>query len=234
MINRHTYLKLILSVVILSLLGTTIASAQGDPIFELGYKPFGSFQGQNFDTVNVLNGYVDFHVPFVSYPQRGGKLKMDFFFHYLPNIFVATQYSGTDCPSGHGYCIYFNYTGTDITLGDNFQTDITRNCVTPSYIPSIVTAPDGSTHQIAPSSTMASDGSAYEAAMYQGWPPVCTSPSSYTDAVINRNGIRHIFGASGGSGFSWYEDPNGNKITENFNCNNGICLPNWTDSMTRT
>ncbi len=47
------------------------------PNFDTGLKPYGSFHGGDIDTVSMSQGGLSIHIPFLSYPQRGGKLKLD-------------------------------------------------------------------------------------------------------------------------------------------------------------
>ena len=53
-----------------------------DPIFETGLKPYNTYHGGDIDIINVRNGDLMLDIPLVSYPQRGGKLKLDFVLHY--------------------------------------------------------------------------------------------------------------------------------------------------------
>ena len=55
-----------------------VAVAQTAPNIENGFKSFGSYHGGDLDTVNLQTGNVMFHVPLFSYPQRGGKLSMNY------------------------------------------------------------------------------------------------------------------------------------------------------------
>jgi RHS repeat-associated protein len=38
---------------------------------EIGFKPYGSYHGGDLDSVNLSNGFLNLHIPLVSYPQRG-------------------------------------------------------------------------------------------------------------------------------------------------------------------
>lgn len=164
-------LSLIAFVVFFQAVTPRNASAQGDPIFEEGFKPFGSFQQGNIDSVNLLNGYLNLSIPIASYPQRGGKLKVDFLFNYLANIFLTVQ---TDCGSGFGYCYYYVPSSGAISWRNDFEFNLQRNCVPPDYNPDAVTGPDGSAHLIGPSSSLTSDGTAYDIIQYPNTtPPGC-------------------------------------------------------------
>src|SRR5258708_3794179 len=70
-------LKLKTLVVILA--GSLVAGAQTARNLENGFKPFGSYDGTHFDTVNVMNGNLMVHIPlYPEAPQRGGKLDMQY------------------------------------------------------------------------------------------------------------------------------------------------------------
>jgi hypothetical protein len=47
-----------------------------------GLEPFGSYKGGNIDTINLRSGQLMVDIPIMSYPQRGGKLKLNFVLHY--------------------------------------------------------------------------------------------------------------------------------------------------------
>src|SRR5690242_9259430 len=57
-----------------------IVSAQTTPHLENGVKSFGSYDGGSFDTINLLNGNINFHLPLFSYPQRGGSIPVAYVF----------------------------------------------------------------------------------------------------------------------------------------------------------
>jgi len=54
-----------------------IASAQATPDVDQGFRPYGSYEGGDIDTVNLSNGNLTLHIPVLSYPQLG-KVKLDF------------------------------------------------------------------------------------------------------------------------------------------------------------
>jgi YD repeat-containing protein len=60
-----------------------VLRAQQGPNLQPGapaFTPTSSPDG--LDDVNLVNGNVSIHIPLISYPQVGGKLKMDFFYYY--------------------------------------------------------------------------------------------------------------------------------------------------------
>src|SRR5258708_32624555 len=66
-------------VLIALLLIAVLSFAQTAPNLENGFKPFGSYDGTHFDTINVMNGNLMVHMPLYSEaPQRGGKLDMQY------------------------------------------------------------------------------------------------------------------------------------------------------------
>jgi hypothetical protein len=72
-----------------------MASAQTDINIEQGLKPYGSYMGGNVDTVSLTNGNLMLHIPLVSYPQRGGSLKLSFFLRYNNKGYHIRQWSFT-------------------------------------------------------------------------------------------------------------------------------------------
>lgn len=47
------------------------AAAQTNPNLEIGIKPYGSYDSNDFDSISVTNQNLFLHIPFLSYPQRG-------------------------------------------------------------------------------------------------------------------------------------------------------------------
>jgi len=47
------------------------ASAQDNPNLQNGIVPFGTYDGSDFDTVNLHSGNLALHIPLFDYPQRG-------------------------------------------------------------------------------------------------------------------------------------------------------------------
>jgi len=71
--------KMLVVILALILAGSLTAGAQTAPNLENGFKPFGSYDGTHFDTINVMNGNLMVHIPLYSEaPQRGGKLDMQY------------------------------------------------------------------------------------------------------------------------------------------------------------
>jgi len=83
--------------------GAAPAWCQLDPNTLQGLTPYASFHGGDLDSVNLGSGKLDIHIPLLSYPQRGGKLRMSFTVRYLDSenyTFKTCNKVGTDCEQG--------------------------------------------------------------------------------------------------------------------------------------
>ena len=72
---------------------STSASAQTEPLYEQGLKPYGSFQGGSIDSVSLATQKLSLHIPLVSYSQRGGKLHVGFFINYTNGAWTSSTIS---------------------------------------------------------------------------------------------------------------------------------------------
>ena len=227
MLNQRAFVAGLLTVCgLMFTLGDAKAQQQGG-IFELGFKPYGSFEGGNIDTVDLMNRALHVRIPVVSYPQRGGVLKMPLYHAYTSLLFQGLDISnGGGCTSAcYTYIIPTGNVGSgplDITM--NVQRDYTF----PYAVWAI--SQDGSRHITSGHDNFTRDGTGYQVG------PVVnpTRPCPWTDWVADRTGVRRSFGCTGSGtsaqAFGYYEDANGNKITENY-ANGG--LSGWTDTMGR-
>jgi RHS repeat-associated protein len=81
--------KLVTSVVLVcalcSIAFVVTAVSQDLDIENRGLKPFGAYEGGNLDSVSMANGSLTLHIPFWSYPQRGGKLRLNYFINFTSN-----------------------------------------------------------------------------------------------------------------------------------------------------
>jgi RHS repeat-associated protein len=95
----RTVLRSILAIV---LVGTSsLVMAQTSPNLENGFKPYGSYDGGNFETVNLLNGNLMLDLPApVQYPQRGGRLNSHFSFYLTSKNWVVQCVSNPNSPTG--------------------------------------------------------------------------------------------------------------------------------------
>ena len=93
---NSTFLGVVFSVLVFALTGSAVG-AQVDANQEQGFNQYGSYDFQDVDTVSMTNGNLLLHVPLVSYPQRGGKLKLDFSLMYerpVWNVISMTTSAG--------------------------------------------------------------------------------------------------------------------------------------------
>ena len=60
--------------------------AQTTPDMYQGVSAYQSFQQNDFDNVNVVNGNLYLQIPLLSYPQRGGKLRLNFYIYLNDKI----------------------------------------------------------------------------------------------------------------------------------------------------
>ena len=87
-------LALILVAAIGCLPPLSFAQARDLPVDDRGLKPFGSYAGRNLDSINMANGSLTLHIPFWSYPQRGDKLRLNYFINFTSNPWKTTEFCG--------------------------------------------------------------------------------------------------------------------------------------------
>ncbi len=248
------FVRIFLSLSLLLLFASSIrmAQAQDDPNFENGLKPFGSYHAGNIDHIDLSNGALNVDIPLISYPQRGGKLKLDFTLHYhnSGNYYDCGGYdTDNNCElySGqetldHGWNVQDGAPFASILCGlplddyNNASWDF--SCQGAAY------TSDGGVHQIFPESNMTTwrpfDSSGLQVSLNS--PPNWQNTSRYsvTDASgVTYSGLTYsdsIAGCtaplgnyySGDVGGDWIsrQDTNGNQIT----CSSST---GWTDTMGR-
>jgi RHS repeat-associated protein len=72
------FLRAISIVSVFAFLAISPAAAQVDPDPQLGIRPYESLHAGDIDVVSLTNGTATVQIPLISYPQLGGKLKLDF------------------------------------------------------------------------------------------------------------------------------------------------------------
>jgi YD repeat-containing protein len=217
--------------------------AQDNANFEIGLKPFGAYQMGNIDSVGFGNGSLAADIPLISYPQRGGKLKLEFSVHYS-NAAYSLQYV---CYQNY-YCGWVTYpvsAGMGVIDEQEVSTSFTPTTGGPnSYNVLRLIDSDGAGHLLGATGTNlleSLDATGYHATGGSG-----SSPSYPFVSVIDKKGISYVpnnancrygfvgFSVVDSSGYSTLprvcagsrSDPNGNQIT--FSSTSG-----WTDSMGR-
>ena len=77
--------------------------AQTDPDPQLGMRPYDGFDAGKIDQISTTTGGLAVDIPLISYPQRGGNLKLDFALHYQN----SGAFANYQCFLGH--CSYVWY-----------------------------------------------------------------------------------------------------------------------------
>lgn len=214
--------------------------AQDNPDFEIGVKPYGTYMEGNIDNVNIGNGSLDVDIPLISYPQRGGKLKLDFSVHYF-NGSVSIAQVCYDVPVEGLVCSYQS-SGTQsglaviddqaLTYGipgssgnppcTNFQQNDASGI---SYCVFDVMDSDGAVHDMYPTNDTGTTFRAVDATGLLAFSSGSTGADGPT-TFIDSSGITH-------TNLSWANvsdtrtDSDGNTIT--YSATTG-----WTDSLGRT
>lgn len=143
------HLRAFLGVAGLLLFGC-LAYSQVDPNLEVGLKPYGSFHGGDLDSISMVNGNLNVHIPLWSFPQRGGA-RLNYFLRYNDKFWTVKN----TCVAGTCNASWFIPTsglGIQIALDQGVTTTAQQvNIGTqshPKYISVVSFAtPDGSSHQ---------------------------------------------------------------------------------------
>src|SRR5260370_30847350 len=94
----------IIGAFLLALVVLPLGWGQFPDIPDKGFRPFGSYQLSDIDSVNLATGNLVLHIPIVSYPQRGNVPPLSLSVRYNnPRWAVRFQYGGVQ-----------QYTGADI------------------------------------------------------------------------------------------------------------------------
>ena len=231
----------------LLLVAVLFANAQ-DTGVEQGIKPYGAYHGGDIDSISLGNGNLTLHIPLISYPQRGGKLRVGFSVLYQ-NLFYTNTDNCTKNPLPN--CVphiwvyhltygqpYPNGAYTPLSIVPDFYPTVSNLSVTQDSGVKII-EPDGAVHPMGRTTGQmyaSMDASGYKYS-YDG--AVFGDPLG-TGTIIDRHGTRYSFPyLSGGccepnypGPISKIEDVDGNVLTPNYNANNG--LVSWTDTLGRT
>jgi RHS repeat-associated protein len=189
--------------------------AQTTPDLEEGTRPYGAYDGGQFDSVNLASGKMNIKIPLISYPQRGGKLKLSFSAiwtnfsarltelctPHLPCQFIASRNGGAFGIDSNNSVWVTGVTNPGTGNIDHYQAILS----------------DASTHVFGNTS-----GTVWESLDATG---MRFDASSYV--LTDANGVRYTENTNPGY-ISLVEDPNGNKMSYND--------PNttWTDTFGRS
>jgi hypothetical protein len=195
-------------------------NAQDDPNFEIGLKPYGSYHMGQIDNINLGNGSLDVDIPLISYPQRGGKLKLDFSLHYQS----LSSSKSEQCYEGD--CIWIpSVNGEGLAVIDQQSLNVVDGACTLYN--------SGNGEEYCNFQIINSDGAGH---LYAAANSTSTSTALRTiDATGTSNGSASAIDTEGISHsnitFAYpdsREDANGNQITYS------IPAATWTDTMGRT
>lgn len=215
MSSMHSPSRHLLLLTSYALFATSVARAQQDPTTAQGLTPYGSFHGGDIDSVILINGKLNLHIPLISYPQRGGKLHAGFFVSYPnPSFSVQKVCAGypTTCKT------FWSFGGTGVQISTDLDITLSSTLDNNGVNHYLAVTPDGSQHQMESTSdgllSLDATGFHYD---------------STAQILIDRDGIRYsgTTNPGGVGGHTRIEDPNGNLLT---------LTPNgsaWTDTLGR-
>jgi RHS repeat-associated protein len=219
--------RVIVSAVLLIVFAAPRLAAQKEINLENGLDPYGSYQHGNVDSVSMINGNVNVHIPFKSFPQRG-KVRLDFSL-----VWNAKNWSIVQTSHSGGVIGYWNYAdGTRVagmqlvkeqSLYYNFSTTTLSNGIGSQTVTLYgATTPDGSYHAYGQLSSWwnfvpAIDGSGIT-------PSLVGATSVQPTGAYDREGIKYIW-APNAYLRPETEDSNGNKISTSDS--------GWTDTVGR-
>ena len=207
-----------------------------DQDFETGQNPYRSYESGNIDSIDLLTRGLNVDIPLISYPQRGGKLALEFDLHYINQgnwwNYSGGGYtsSGPNLTNGFGVILKdfpSTWGASCESLGDSYGTYTCSASVTMS---------DGSSRSMLPITVKnweSEDTSGFQMDGYD-WQGMSTPP-----VLIDANGTEYnqpfapaLFPYPvGGLAVTNYvptlvEDTNGNEITYSSSAG-------WTDTMNR-
>jgi hypothetical protein len=74
---------------------SNLLSAQTTPNLENGWKPYGSYEGSQLDTVNLMNGNLMLHAPLIPGAPQRGSLQVS------NTVYVTSKDWQISCSSGN-------------------------------------------------------------------------------------------------------------------------------------
>jgi RHS repeat-associated protein len=199
---------------LLAAVGQLNLAAQENPNLDVGFRPFGSYEGGDFDTVAFGTRTVSIFTPIASWPQRGSQLKSSLNLLYNNKAWGVHE----TCNLQTGACTFdwrWQYPATNprpkgtvqLIVSTGNVTSTLRNVKGPTgqnvVLYSAVTE-DGATHPLNPSGTSAAGMESIDATGI--WFGGDVSYAPYTTTLIDKRGV--VSGTVNG-----VQDTNGNYIT---------------------
>jgi len=192
--------------------------AQATADVEIGDKLGAAFHGSDIDTITLTNEGLTVNVPLMSYPQRGGKLRLDLGFRYYSPTYTTTTTNSCRPPAKP--CSVTAYSGGptgsigDLESGTAVQwTRYTLPGYNPPdyyWLPKVV-GPDGSVHflgLISGNIWESLDATGYR---YDSGAAIITAPDGNNYAATSTGGIQT--GPTYNTNLPLRKDPSGNEIT---------------------
>ena len=192
---------------------------------ETGLRAFRSYDSGPIDTVNLSSGKLQVNIPVISYPQRGGKLKLDYELiysnsgMYIPGCLPTATSSG-QCAvvwplQGGFFLVETSRPGGSAGCGQQIITNVFGSQVKVYTCGASLAEADGAPHPLSatgPATFRALDGSGYRIDLAPG--SVVSNSQHVAGITTDRNGTKYYepFSDSPGNGFVYAEDTNGNQI----------------------
>jgi len=198
------------AILLLLTLGSFQAAAQtADPTGGAGVKAYGAYHGSSIEHISLETSKLIANIPLISYPQRGGKLRVEFALHWYNPVYTYTQtcspYLNPRCldtfESAQPPALFQALEGLPYISG----VEVNNN---PESWNNTIWDSDGGGHQTAPVDS-AGQGPVYrsiDATGYWLYVKEGTSPNT----IIDANGIQYTYPSSGSV---TAEDSNGNEMT---------------------
>jgi len=227
--------------ILFTLIAASLSWGQMPDIPDKGFRPFGSYQLSDIDSVNLTNGNLILHIPIVSYPQRGNVPPLSLSLRYNnPRWSVKFRYAGK---TSFGEDVWFALWGDD---GSGLEIVRDNTYSLAAYVYNLylidpgpgtqalhVVDSMGAHHIVEDTSGNPSQGNTMESIDGTGLKVL------YASRVIDGNGVRHLgefyqvdhptppdnagnedraaYDIASDNGFAEStEDSNGNKITPQF------------------
>jgi hypothetical protein len=203
-------------VAIISVFSTASWSQGADPTGGAGVKAFGVYHGSGIEYVSLETSKLIVNIPLISYPQRGGKLHVDFALHwynpqytytYVCNKFINPCLK-TFAPVNPDTHLYSALEGVPYVTGTfvGGNSSIQNNTLWDS---------DGGGHQMGPLGS--ASGTVFRSIDATGfW---LNGPQGSPSTVTDPNGVRFTYNTNNQT---IAEDPNGNELTINGSANNVV------------
>lgn len=216
---------------IYALIGLTVLSISsfaqtGSIADETGYKPYATFQIDDFDSINLANLKLDIHLPLLQIPQRGNKLNVSY-----ELAFESNSYSYDVVPCDHQIIYDVNGNPEEGPCIDEAHFEFWRHgggiYVRPSfgmsfdatYYPSLglkTRYADHSLYYVDTQHAYTADGSGYQVKLSNN----CLTNSAADALITDKQGIQTAMSCGGPVNGSYIRDANGNQLTYNYSSDN--------------